>query len=127
MVKSRSSSTGNSNPSHKQDAKESEHARAHPLRRNGGIVDAWTDARKKQQQADEIIIERIEDWKETLNRLASSPDGQTFFKMMLKASNLFSPVAGKDTVQAVVDKQRQDFYLRHVRPYLDRSVRGEIE
>lgn len=128
MAKSPSSSTGsNSGPSHQKDAGEREHERSHPLRRGGGIAEHFADAAKKRAHAEEIVIERIEEWKEMLNRLASSPDGQMFLKLMLRANNLFTPGTSRDTVRAVEDKQRQDFYLRHVRPYIDPSLRKEFE
>lgn len=81
----------------------------------------------KRREQEELIIERVEDWKECLNRIAGSKDGQHFFKMMIKACNLFAPGTSRDTVRAVEDKQRQDFYLRHVRPYLPSNLRAEIE
>lgn len=129
MAKSPNSSTGsrNSGPSHKKDAAEREHEYSHPLRRGGGMAEHFADAAKKRAQAEELLIERIEEWKEMLNRLAASQDGQVFFKMMLRANNLFTPGTSRDTVRAVEDKQRQDFYLRHVRPYIDSNLRKEFE
>lgn len=91
------------------------------------MAEQFAAAAKKRAHAEELIIERIEEWHEMLNRLAASPDGQLFFKMMLKANNLFTPGTSRDTVRAVEDKQRQDFYLRHVRPYIDSSLRKEFE
>lgn len=123
MVKS----PGQAPPSHKRDEKEAEKNRDHPLRRQRSITDDLLEAATAREAQKELVIERIEDWKKTLNRLASSPDGQLLFTYMLRACNLFTPGAPKDTVQAVVDKQRQDFYLRFCRPYIDPSIRKEFE
>lgn len=115
-------------PSHKITAEEHEHARSHPLRQGRSIADSMIERAGLNQQREEVIIERIEDWKKAVNRLASSPDGKLFFGYLIKSCNLHTPQPNaRDTVQAVVDKQRQDFYLRHVRPYLDKSIRAEIE
>jgi hypothetical protein len=126
VVKSPNSSIPSSQ-GHKKDGTEREHERSHPLRRSGGLAEHFADAAKKRAHAEELIIEKIEEWQEVLNRLASSPDGQIFLKMMLRANNLFTPGTSRDTVKAVEDKQRQDFYLRHVRPYIDKSLRAEFE
>lgn len=115
-------------PSHKAEAGEQQpRHRGHPLTGQQSSIEGLLARAAKQQAQEELVIERIEDWKVMLNRVASSADGQLFFKMMLRANNLFTPGVSRDTVRAVEDKQRQDFYLRHVRPYLDKSVRAEFE
>lgn len=115
-------------PSHKVGAGEqrSRHT-GHPLLKNDDQVNAFLSAQAKRQAQEELIIEKIEEWKDCLNRLATTPDGQHFFRMMIKACDLFTPVARRDTVKAVEDKQRQDFYLRHCRPYIDPTFRKDIE
>lgn len=99
----------------------------HPLLRPTQL-DKFTAAAQKRAQAKEFQIEELGQWRDSLNRIAASPDGQLLLRSMIQFSELHSPPADyKDTVKMVVDRSRQAFYLTWVRPYLDPQLRKEIE
>lgn len=105
----------------------SERHTGHPLLKNDSQTTELLKRFQQQQESDEAIIERIEEWKDSLNRLASTADGQHFLKMMIKHGGIFTPRNTSNTVKMVEDAGKSAFYLKYVRPYLDAAHRQEIE
>lgn len=99
----------------------------HPLLKNEAQVMQMLKQWQNLENKEEVVIERIEEWKECVNRLASTPDGQHFLRMMIKFSGLFAPANSRDTVKMVETVGKQAFYLTYVRPYLNLTLRKEIE
>lgn len=82
---------------------------------------------KANDQAEEFKIEQMAEWKKALNRLAATPDGKLFIKVMLNHSGLFAQDDNALHAQQVVTRARSAFYRTWVRPHLDKSLRAEIE
>lgn len=100
----------------------------HPLMKTQSRIEKALNDIDARKQSDETIIEKIEEeWIPAVRSMASTPNGQIFLRMMVKASGLFTPGTVRDTIASVDQKSKQDFYLRHVRPYLDKDIRAEIE
>ena len=99
----------------------------HPLLRGDSqVLDYFAKLRENKEQA-ALKAEELKEWKATVNRLASTVDGQQFLRIMILLSGWQQPGNIKDTVRMVEDNGRIDFYLRWVQPYLDKSIRMEIE
>lgn len=100
----------------------------HPLVKTQSRIEKALNDLDKRKADDELLIEKIEEeWIPAVRGMASTPNGQVFLRMMVKASGLFTPGTVRDTHASVDQKAKADFYLRHVRPYLDKSIRSEIE
>jgi len=79
---------------------------------------------EKQQ---EVVIERIEEYKLAVNRIASMNEGKLLFKYMLKFNSLFADDAQLNPAKLIEDKGKRAYYLKLIRPYLDPKLRMEIE
>lgn len=82
-------------------------------------------AEKRKQQ--DIVIEREKEWKDVVNRLFSTDDGRYFAKYLLKDMRLFTADEHVNPAQEIEDRGRRRFYLKYIRPYLDRDVRVNVE
>lgn len=109
-----------------RDGGSTEHG-THPLMQTHSRIEELLSNFDKRKAGEELVIEQIEEWKAALNGMAGTPNGQIFLRVMIKASGLFTPGSSGQTVRSVEEKNRADFYLRHVRPYLDKAHRSEIE
>lgn len=99
----------------------------HPLLKNDAQVMDFLRKWREGEEKEEVIIERIEEWKKALNRLASTSDGKYFLMMMVKITGIHAIRDTKNTVKMVEDAGAANFYLKWIRPYLDKSLRNEIE
>lgn len=100
----------------------------HPLLKNATQVQAMIDRAAGRDAAKEFEIEELDKWRLSLNRIAATPDGKALFRAMISFSDLFTPPGNsRDTVKMVEDKNKAAFYLKWVRPYLDSSLRKDIE
>lgn len=93
---------------------------------SNSIVDALLQHHEKQKQQEEVVIERIEDYKLALDRIFDSSDGQLFAKYLLKYTGVFhdKPL---NPAQLLEDKGRRGVYLKLIRPYLSKDVISKIE
>lgn len=99
----------------------------HPLLRNVGRLDELHARAQKRKEQTEFKIEELASWKETLNRIAATPDGQLLLKSMVQFSGLMSPRSISHTMLMVEDKLKAAFYLTWVRPFLAPQLRKDIE
>lgn len=99
----------------------------HPLLRGESqALDYFAKLRENKEQL-AMKAEELKEWKATLNRMASTKDGAQVLRIMIMLSGWQQPGNIKDTVRMVEDNGRIDFYLRWIRPYLDATLRKEIE
>jgi len=99
----------------------------HPLLRGESqALDYFAKIRENKEQV-AMKAEELKEWKATVNRLAATKDGAHVLRIMVLLSGAFQPGNIKDTVRMVEDNGRADFYLRWIRPYLDKTTRAEIE
>lgn len=99
----------------------------HPLLKHGNIADEFMKTLAARDKAKEFKIEQIEEWKKAINRLAATSDGQLFIRAMLEFSGYHDDDAVINATKMVEDKGKQAFYKRWIRPYLEKSLRNEIE
>lgn len=85
---------------------------------------------KQAEQADKDNVvkeQEVQQWREALNRIAESADGQLLFDKMLKYMYLFSPLDGINPQSNIEINGRRSFYLKHIRPYLTNSNKTKVE
>lgn len=99
----------------------------HPLLRQQSYMEGFQQRRAAQSAYEEKIVENQEEWQKAVNRIAQSNDGKLFLKMMIKYGKIFDPRDITNTVKMVEDAGKANFYLLHVRPYIDKNLIGEIE
>lgn len=127
MVKSTATTETQASRAKKQDATANDPTNTgHPLLKHSHQANDFMNRVAGGAAKDEIIIERIEEWKEVLNRLASSPDGQHFLRMMIKFSGLYTLKKGVGAERLLLTEGKQAFYLEYVYPYLDPTNRKEL-
>lgn len=83
------------------------------------------EIRRKDRKAQ--LIEKGEEWKNCINRLAATGDGEYFLKILIKHAGIFGSDEDYNGVTLVKDKARKAFYLDHVRPYLDLIIKNKVE
>lgn len=98
----------------------------HPMLKSNQVMDALARATERDKRK-EFEIAELDKWKLSINRVVATPDGKALFRAMISHSDLFAPGSTRDTVKMVEDKCKIDFYLKWVRPYLDVTLRKEIE
>jgi len=94
---------------------------------SNSIVDVMARRQEEREKANEIVIERIEDYKAALNNIFSSADGKYFAQYLLKFCGIFNDDIQLNPAKLVEDKGKKSVYLKMIRPYLEREVRKEIE
>lgn len=100
---------------------------AHPLHQNMSKVSQALERIAGREAQEEKFIEDLENWKKVVQAIAASPNGQQFLKVMNRHSKLFQAPNIGNATQVVLDAAAQAFYLKHVRPYLTATHKGEIE
>ncbi len=74
-----------------------------------------------------IQKEDEQDYKKALNEFCASKEGRYLFSRWLRYIGLFSTDDQINPAQLVVDKGKKDFYLKMIRPYLDKKTRKDLE
>ena len=110
-------------PEHDQDDIDT----GHPLNRHIRAGKALFDRLGAQQEMKELKGEQLAAWKDTVNRLASTNDGQLFIKTMLIHSGLFAGGSVANANAMMEQKIRATFYNVWVRPFIDKQLRIEVE
>lgn len=82
-------------------------------------------ARSEEQQA--INAERMADYRQALNAVAATNNGEFVLKAWINALGVFAVKPSRDGAGLVADKALRDFYLTHVRPYLEQELRQKLE
>ena len=99
----------------------------HPLHQNMSRVSQALEKMGGKEALEEKLIEDLENWKKVVVAIAGTKNGQAFLKVMNRHARLFQPADTGNTTQVVLDAAKQAFYLKHVRPYLDATHKGEVE
>lgn len=74
-----------------------------------------------------ILEEEIAEFKIVLNRLASSPDGQYFFRKLIRFAGIYSFDKDINPAKMMEDRGKRKSYLELVRPYLTFETRIALE
>lgn len=94
---------------------------------NKSVMDAINERRQKEKDFKEMTAEQKKEWGEVVNRLFSTRDGQYFAAGLIKFCKVFSVDPVGNGVNLIEMKGRRDTYLSLIRPYLDKTVKNEIE
>ena len=89
-------------------------------------IDKIAEAREKKKQQEALLAEEVADYKEALNRLFSTPDGQYFLKKLIKYCGVNSFDNSLNPIKDVKDAERRKVYYELIHPYLDKTIRMEI-
>ncbi len=71
--------------------------------------------------------EKEEEYKKALNGMAGSANGKYFLKVLIEYIDLFGFKGSLEPRDMFVDKGKKQVYLGMIRPYLEESVRKDIE
>lgn len=86
--------------------------------------DRIADMKAQQEAKQELVIEREQDFKDALNRIFSSSDGQFVAKYLIKYCKVFGTSTQHNMME---DQGKRKVYLELIRPYLDVTIRKDIE
>lgn len=98
----------------------------HPLTKHTHQSQSFMDKISGAKEKDEVIVERIEEWYDAVNRIASTKDGQYFIKTMIKFSGIYKPKKGVGAERLLRTEGEQAFYLEFVHPYLNPTNKKEL-
>lgn len=99
----------------------------HPLLRQVTQADKLMEAARARKEHREFQITELEAWKECVNGMAATPNGQLFLKSMIQHAGNLSPPQLNNPQQMVMNNIKAAFYLSWVRPYLNPELRKELE
>lgn len=82
---------------------------------------------KNLERQGEIAVENEKEYKEAINRLFSTPDGEFLAKYLIKYSGIFVAEPSTNPLQMAENNGKKLVYLRLVRGYLDNSLKHKLE
>lgn len=95
--------------------------------------DPKTTAEKLRAERDQlkksakIALENVEDYRMAVNGMAATPNGELFFKTLIKACGVFDPKHSTDALALIEDNAKRNVYLEFIRPFLEPEIRKELE
>lgn len=90
-------------------------------------IDKVSEARKKAEENKEKMREMREQYKAALNRVLSTPDGQFVMKQLIDYCGVFTFDNAPPDGRLAEDKGKRKVYLEAIRPFLDKTIKMEIE
>lgn len=106
---------------------EQERNTGHPLLKGMSQAEEMLKKLGGKEDLEAFKIEKQQEWKACINRLASTADGSYFMKMMIEHSGLFASKKGQGAERLKALEGMQAFYLDFVRPLLSAENRAGIE
>ena len=91
------------------------------------IMDKIAEGHLNANNRDALLKEEIDEYKACINRLFSTPDGQFFLNKLLRFAGLTSFDKVLNPAKLVEDRGRQSVWFDLLRPYLDKSIRRELD
>lgn len=91
------------------------------------IIEKIINERQEQERLKEVLGERREEYKQALNGMASTPNGQYFLKVLLNYCGVFSYQNKLDPAKLVEDNGLRKVYLEAIRPFLTPENKEAIE
>ena len=85
---------------------------------------AYREAMLKQEA---IAKESEEDYKNALNGMAATPNGQFVLKQLIRYCGVFAHDDVLNPAKLVEDRGKRSVYLKLIRPYLDKQTLIELE
>lgn len=100
---------------------------AHPLMRHTSQSQELLERVLKRKDAGDFRIKELQQWKDCVNAVAATANGQLLLKSMLEYSGIMLPPDIANANKMVTNTLKGSFYLTWIRPYLDVETRREIE
>lgn len=97
------------------------------MRPPNSVVDNLLAKHAEAHKQAEIVIENEKDYRAAVNRIFSRNDGKLLIKYLLKFSGIYNDSPQINPAQLIEDKGKRAYYLKMIRPYLDKTLRMEIE
>ena len=91
------------------------------------IVDELAKRQAEREKGQEIVIERMDEYKEALNRIFSMSEGKLLAKYLIKYCGIFNVDSQLNPAKLVEENGKKSVYLKMIRPYLEKEIRMEIE
>lgn len=99
----------------------------HPLMRNAPQADKLLEAARQRKEDREFQVGELKQWKDCVNGVGSTPNGQLFLKSMIQYAGNLRPPTLSNPQKMLVNNIKAAFYLECVRPYLNPDIRKEVE
>lgn len=90
-------------------------------------VDEILSKHLERTKQEEIVIENIAEYRLALKRIFSKNEGKLMAKYMLKFMGLFADDPQLNPAGLIEAKGRKSYYLKMIRPHLDKTLIMEIE
>lgn len=91
------------------------------------MVDKLLKDRLQREEQKKIAVENQKEWQGICNKLFATPNGQYFLKLLIKFSGIFEVDDDLNPANMLKANGRKEPYLKLIRPYLDPTLRKEIE
>ena len=93
----------------------------------GSIIEKIAAAREEQERFKEIIGEKREEYKQALNGMAATPNGQYVLKILINYCGIFGFQNKLDPAKLVEENGMRRVYLEAIRPFLTPENKEQIE
>lgn len=91
------------------------------------VVDKLLRERMATKDQAQILVDNEKEWARVINLFASTDNGRYFFKILVRICGVFKVDADIAPTKMLEDKGAREVYNKWIRPYLDRSLRMDIE
>lgn len=91
------------------------------------VVDKLLRERMAQKDQEKILVDNEMEWARVINLFASTDNGKYFFKILVRICGVFKVDADATPSKMLEDKGAREIYNKWIRPYLDKSLRMDIE
>ncbi len=85
------------------------------------------ESKQNQEHQQALLAEEIEQYRLSLNRIFSSPDGKLFLKKIVKYCGINTFDTQLNPAKLIEDAGKRKVYLELIRPYLDKTILMELE
>lgn len=90
-------------------------------------VNELLERRASKQAEKEKIIENAEEYRVAVNKIFTTPEGEIFYKYLVKFCRVYGYEGMGNTVKMVEDNGRRAVFLEAVRPFLNKETRVKLE
>lgn len=91
------------------------------------MISEFLQRRKDEEEKKQKIIENEQEYRDVVNRIFTSEDGQIFYKYMLKFCRVHTYDQTGNALNIVKDDARRAVFLEAIRAYLNKETRVKLE
>lgn len=96
-------------------------------RESSSMIERLVKRQQDEKLAKQRALEKNKDWIACVQRLAGTSDGKYFLRGLVEVSGVFTDDDQINPADLILQKGLKRFYLRYVRPNLDKPTTMEIE